>query len=240
MKKVAVIQSNYIPWKGYFDIIHDADVFVFHDDLQYTKNDWRNRNKIKTPNGTTWLTIPVGVDQRRLICEVTLPNAAWQKEHWNKIQNAYRAAPFFSLYRDFFEFVYLEKKWGWLSELNQFLIQHLAREFLGLRAEFHDSREYALTETRLDRLLELLNKVGADVYISGPSAASYIQPERFAQAGIQLVYKDYSGYPEYPQLYPPFEHAVSILDLLFQVGPAAPEYIWSWRSAAEKSNENSI
>ena len=107
MKKVAIVQSNYIPWKGYFDIIHDVDTFVFHDDLQYTKGDWRNRNRIKTPVGTRWLTIPVGTDEHRRICDVPLPGREWARKHWRRIAAAYAAAPFFPRYRNFFEALYL-------------------------------------------------------------------------------------------------------------------------------------
>ena len=95
MKKVAVLQSNYIPWKGYFDIIHDVDLFIFHDDLQYTKNDWRNRNKIMTADGLKWLTIPVGTDEHRLICEVKIPNRECLKKHYQILKMAYGKCPYF-------------------------------------------------------------------------------------------------------------------------------------------------
>lgn len=232
-----MIQSNYIPWKGYFDIIHDADLFIFYDDLQYTKNDWRNRNKIKMPNGVNWITIPTGTDLNRLICEVTLSDAGWQKKHWNAIRNSYSKAPHFQKYSDFFENVYMERRWCNLSELNQFLIKSIAHEFLGITTEFCDSRQYNLQGKRLDRLVELVTKAGASTYVSGPAARDYIDRHRFADAGIELVYKSYAGYPEYPQLYPPFDHGVSIIDLLFSVGPDAPRYIWGWRTAIEKPQE---
>lgn len=238
--KVAVIQSNYLPWKGYFDIIHDADLFIFHDDLQYTKNDWRNRNKIKTPEHTTWLTIPVGTRQDRLICQVLLPNTGWTQKHWLKLKTSYEKAPYFNLYKDFFREIYIERQWTTLSEFNQTVIQRIAHELLGIKTEFHDSRKYELQKTRQERLLELLRHVRATEYISGPSAASYIDPEQFAQANIKLTYKDYSNYPEYPQLYPPFEHAVSIVDLLFHVGPEAPYYIWGWRAQGLKNDAHSL
>src|SRR5687767_735619 len=102
-KRVAVLQSNYIPWKGYFDIIHDVDVFIFHDDLQYTKQDWRNRNRIKTPKGAEWLTIPVGTSEDRLICEVEIPESNWAEKHWRMIQQNYSKAPYFTLYKQFLE-----------------------------------------------------------------------------------------------------------------------------------------
>ena len=232
MKTVVVLQSNYIPWKGYFDLVHDADLFIFYDDLQFTKNDWRNRNKIKTPKGAQWATIPVGTDAHRLICEVTLKDFEWQEKHWALFKQHYGKCPHFSRYRTFFEEAYLSRQWSNLSELNQHLIRSISKELLNIETEFRDSREYDLTGQKLDRLLELVVKTGADRYVSGPAAKGYIEPSRFAEAGIELVWKDYSGYPEYPQRFPPFEHGVTILDLLFNVGPDAPWYIWGWRDGS--------
>lgn len=229
MKSVVVLQSNYIPWKGYFDLIHDTDLFIFYDDLQYTKNDWRNRNKIKAANGPEWITIPAGSDTNRLICEVDLKDSTWQQKHWKTLLQNYRNCPHFERYQHFFEDFYLGRRWGNLSEMNQCLIRHIATEFLGIQTEFEDSRLFNLSGQKQDRLFELVSKVGTEQYISGPAAKSYIEPERFAAAGIELVWKDYSGYPEYPQRFPPFEHGVSILDLLFNVGPDASWYIWGWR-----------
>ena len=228
-RKVAVIQSNYLPWKGYFDIIHDVDLFIFYDDVQFTKNDWRNRNRIKTANGTIWLTIPVGGHLDRMICEIELTDPSWQKKHWRSISQAYARAPHFARYREFFEHVYLERQWQLLSELNAFLTISVARDFLGMRAEFKDSRDYKPEGTRLERLIDVLRKAGATSYVSGPAARSYIDESAFSRAGIELVWKSYDGYPEYPQIHPPFEHTVSIVDLLFNVGPDATEYIWGWR-----------
>jgi hypothetical protein len=120
-------------------------------------------------------------------------------------------------------------QWSNLSELNQFLIGHIGREFLGIQTELKDSREFQAQGGKLDRLIDVLKKAGASLYVSGPAAKAYIDDNEFRNAGIQLVYKDYSGYPEYPQLYPPFEHGVSILDLLFNCGRDAPYYLWGWR-----------
>jgi hypothetical protein len=228
---VAVIQSNYLPWKGYFDILHDADVFIFYDDVQYTTEDWRNRNRIKAHTGPQWLTIPIGADARRqLIHEVALPAGKWAVNHWKTLQQYYGKAPHFKRYAEFFQHVYLERRWTHLAELNQFLIAHIAREFLGIRTQFRDSRDFAPEGARGDRLLDLLKKAGATRYISGPSAQAYIAPASFEAAGIDLRYKSYAGYPVYPQAFPPFAHDVSIIDLLFHVGPEAPYYIWGWRA----------
>jgi len=225
---VAVLQSNYLPWKGYFDIIHDVDLFIFYDDVQFTKNDWRNRNLIKTPGGTAWITVPVGQDIRRRICEVAITDARWAKVHWKTLSQNYSRAPHFARYRDFFESVYLGRAWNNLSELNRHLIEAISRE-LGITARFEDSRAYSLEGQASERLLQLLARVGAKTYVSGPSARGYIDAAAFRRAGIDVAYKSYEGYPPYPQLHPPFEHRVSIVDMLFNLGGSAPDYIWGWR-----------
>jgi hypothetical protein len=237
MKKVAVIQSNYLPWKGYFDIIHDVDLFVFLDDVQYTVRDWRNRNLIKTPDGLHWLTVPVGCNRDRLIHEVQILDDNWEKCHWELIRQNYSKAPYFKTFKDRFEHIYMDMKWTNLSELNQYLVKGISRDLLGIRTEFEDSREFNAQGHKLDKLLDLLVKTGADYYLSGPSARDYIDANRLAETGMALHYKDYSGYPEYRQLYPPFEHGVTILDLLFNCGPDAPFFIWGWRDVEKMDGE---
>lgn len=231
MTTVVVLQSNYLPWKGYFDLIHDADIFVFYDDVQYTKNDWRNRNKIKALDSTQWLTIPVGTSSHRLVCEVEILDHSWQRRHWALIEQHYATAPFFSRYAPFVEDFLLQREWSRLSELNHYLIKTIATDFLGIDTKFADSRDFPLAGRKQERLLELLGKVGATRYVSGPAARSYIDPGEFEDRNIELVWKDYGGYPEYPQLHGQFEHGVTILDLLFCVGPDSPWHIWGWRAA---------
>jgi len=230
MKTVGVIQSSYIPWKGYFDLISDVDLFVFLDDVQFTKADWRNRNAIKTPSGTRWMTIPVGARQNRLIHEVALPDRHWAMKHWTLLKVNYSGAPFFKQYVPLLDDIYLGEEHSNLSAFNQYVITRIARECLGITTEFVDSRELGAVGHKQDRLLDLLAKARADVYVSGPAARVYIDEDRFEEAGIRLVWKDYGNYPVYQQLHPPFTHHVTILDLLFHVGPAAPDYIWGWRS----------
>lgn len=232
MKKVVILQSNYIPWKGYFDLVNDADVFVFYDDVRYTKNDWRNRNKIMTANGPRWITIPTGMDVNRLICEVGLKDPSWQKKHWDTMRQNYMRSPYFKFYRPFFEQIYLGKDWTNLSELNQHLIKSISQDLLGVRTTFDDSRNYQLSGHKLERVLDLASKCGATHYLSGPAGKNYIDEAECKQVGVELIWKDYSGYPEYPQGDLPFEHGVSILDLLFNVGPSAGDYIWGWREPA--------
>lgn len=231
--KVAVLQSNYIPWKGYFDIIHDVELFIFHDDLQYTKNDWRNRNKIVTEGGTKWLTIPVGTDEHRLILDVTMQDASWQKKHLDMIRAAYRKAPYFNRVMPFLEDVYLAHRWEYLYELDRYLIEHISRDFLGITTRFQDSRDFAFTGVKHEKLLTMLQSAGATTYVSGPAAQDYIQAADYEKAGIELIWKDYAGYPAYRQQYGTFEHGVSIIDLLMNTGDEAPYYIWGWRENAK-------
>jgi hypothetical protein len=236
-KTVAAIQSNYIPWKGYFDVIHDVDLFIFLDHVKYTKGDWRNRNLIKTPKGAKWLTIPVGQSTDRPICEVRLEDKRWQTKHFRILQNFYSKTPYFRTYKDFLEHVYLERVWGSLSELNHSLIRAIAKDFLGITTEMRDSRELGPKGQKLEGLIDLLTKSGAERYVSGSAAKHYIDPQRFQDTGIELIYKDYSGYPEYPQLFPPFTHEVTVLDLLFNVGANAPYFIWGWRDELKPKHQ---
>lgn len=223
--RVAILQSNYIPWKGYFDIIGSVDLFVFHDDLQYTKGDWRNRNKIKTPKGSEWITVPCGTSEHRLICEVELINSDWQRKHLRLIQTHYLRTPYFKKYIPFFEEIYLGRRWAKLSDMNQYVIKAISTRLLGIKVQFDDSRAYDLKAAKGDRVIELLKKIGATKYLSGPAAKSYLDESTFASEGIHLEWINYSGYPEYPQLNPPFDHAVSIIDLLFNTGPNAASFM---------------
>lgn len=231
MKKVAVLQSNYIPWKGYFDIIHDVDLFVFYDEVQYTVQDWRNRNKIKSKEGSFWLIVPVNSNLNNKIYEVKIAenHKNWCRKHFNAIQLNYAKAPFYKKYKDFLEYVYLEKEWQYLFELNRFLIEHISKEFLKINTAFADSREFKSSGQKHDKLLEIVKATDATTYISGPSAKDYMIIEDYKAAGIEVLWKDYTDYPEYPQIHNPFEHHVSILDLLFNVGDDASYYIWGHR-----------
>ena len=230
METVAVLQSNYIPWRGYFDIIHDVDLFVFYDEVQYTTFDWRNRNIIYTANGPKWLTLPCGHDRNRIISEVKMnPEINWQKDHFNKLCAAYSKAPYYSKYKPFFEHVYLELTWEFLTELNQYLIKHIASELLGIKTVFANSIEYKSHGQKSDKMLSLVISTGYKRYLSGPAAKGYLNEAAFNSEGIEVIWKNYSGYPEYRQTREPFEGKVSILDLLVNTGDEASYYIWGWR-----------
>lgn len=229
MKRVAVLQSNYIPWKGYFDLIHSVDYFIWYDDVQYTKNDWRNRNIIKTSMGLQWLTIPCSDKGNPLINEVKPSSTNWQKKHWKTLTQAYSKAPYFNDYRELFEELYCGHNFEFLYQINRVFIERICQECLGINACFLDSAEYDPQGQKQDRLLDILKKISADTYLSGPAAKSYIDEKEFQRQNISLEWMDYRGYPEYQQLHGDFEHGVSILDLLFNVGKSAPGYIWGWR-----------
>jgi WbqC-like protein family len=225
MTKVAIVQSNYIPWKGYFDLIAAVDEFVIYDDVQYTRRDWRNRNKIKTPQGLLWLTIPVQVKgkyyQRIRDTEIADPN--WAKEHWQTLTQYYLRSTHFDEIAPWLAPLY-EETFSNLSELNRRFIEAVA-SYLGIGTKITDSQNYRLVDGKTKRLADLCLQAGATEYVSGPAARTYIDETVFARSGIKLTWFDYFGYPEYPQLWGPFEHGVTVLDLLFNCGRDSPRYM---------------
>jgi hypothetical protein len=232
-KKVAIIQSNYIPWKGYFDVIAQADEFILYDDVQYTRSDWRNRNLIKTQNGLKWLTIPVRLKGRfgQRICDTETTDSRWRKIHWSSLQQSYARSPYFRELAGRFEELYLGRDETMLSEINRAFIE-LVCELLGIRTRISWCMEYQVSEDRQQRLVDLCAATGGTEYLSGPAARAYIDPQVFKQAGIALTWIDYQGYPEYSQLHGTFEHGVTVLDLLFNTGPNARRYMKSLCKAA--------
>lgn len=224
MKKVAILQSNYIPWKGYFDIIASVDEFILYDEVQFTKNDWRNRNRIKTATGPQWLSIPVGTDLNRSVRDVALPQGAWQRRHWRTLECNYRRAPFFQEIAALCRPLYESGVYASLSQFNRAFIEVICG-YLGIATRITDSSDYRLTEGRTERLVDLCTQAGARMYVSGPSARAYLDEAIFRGRGIAVVWFDYSGYPAYPQLWGDFVHEVSILDLLFNCGPGSPRFM---------------
>ncbi len=229
-KKVAILQSNYIPWKGYFDLLNFVDEFILYEDVQYTKREWRNRNKIKTPNGLMWLTIPVEVKGKyfQTIRETVISDPKWSSRHWQSIMHNYSQAKYFHSYKAIFEELYLGQNEVFLSPINYRFLTAVC-SILGIKTKLSWSMDYHLPEEgKTERLLNLCKQAGATEYLSGPAAKVYIDEKLFKNEGIKLHYMDYSGYPEYSQLFPPFEHGVSVLDLIFNEGPEAPKYMKSF------------
>ena len=226
MKKIAILQSNYIPWKGYFDLIAGVDEFILYDDMQFTKNDWRNRNKIKTPKGLEWLSIPVGSDISRRIRDVQLPNNGWQQKHLKTIEINYGRAAFFEEVFNLLKPIYLNQKITTLTEFNRALIQAVC-DYLNIKTKISYSLDYNLVEGKTERLVSLCQQAGATEYISGPAAKDYLDEAMFNKQNIQVSWFDYSGYQAYPQLWGTFEHGVSVLDLLFNCGKQSNQYLKS-------------
>jgi len=227
MHKCAILQSNYIPWKGVFDMINQVDTFVFFEDVDYTKRDWRSRNQIKTANGLLWLTIPVKKAPRGAkIFEIEIAQTEnWQKKHYQNIVNAYKKAPFFHEYKFILDMIYLERKWMRLSEFNIYVTTCIC-EILALKTKFINAIDLKTSEQKDDKLIEICQKIGADFYLSGPAAKNYIIPNKFTEKNIQLAYISYENYPKYIQLHGEFDHYVSVLDVIFNCGADARKYIF--------------
>lgn len=225
MRKIAISQSNYIPWKGYFDMIAAVDEFILYDDMQYTRRDWRNRNQIKTPQGVQWLTVPVQVkgkyDQR--IKDTVIDDADWAVTHWKALAQNYRRAPYFHEVAAWLEPLYTES-YTHISQLNRRFIEVICH-FLGIETVISNSWDYILLDGKTERLADLCKQVGGTEYISGPSAKDYVEESIFTAMNIKLTWFDYAGYPEYPQLWGEFTHGVTILDLLFNCGKDAHRYM---------------
>lgn len=225
--RLSIIQSAYIPWKGFFDLIGRCDQYVVYDSAQYVKRHWHNRNRVKTADGVIWLTIPVVTKGRfhQSIHEVEIEKP-WAEKHWRTLQAAYAGAPYFD--------VFAPKVRGWyevadgvatLSAVNAIFLAGLAGE-LGLGTEIVDDRRYPATGAKTDRLISIARQTGATKYLSGPSARDYLEESKFGIAGIEVEWMRYEGYAEYPQLHGgEFEAAVSVLDVLFNCGPDSPRYV---------------
>jgi hypothetical protein len=224
-KRVAIVQSNYVPWKGYFDLIAAVDEFILYDDMQYTRRDWRNRNQIKTPQGPQWLTVPVRVKGKyhQRIQDTEIDGESWANDHWRALTQNYRRAAHFDCVAEWLEPIYRTEH-SHISSLNRHLIEAICT-YLGITTRISWSSDYKLVEGKTERLANLCAQAGGTEYISGPSARGYIEPGIFDASAIKLSWFDYESYPEYPQLWGPFIHGVTILDLLFNCGTGAPSFM---------------
>ena len=228
-KTIAVVQSNYIPWRGYFDLINSVDEFVLYDDVQYTIRDWRNRNIIKTSSGPLWLTIPVEVKGKyfQKIKDTRISDPTWGRKHWASIMHSYSRAKHFLMQKELFEELYSRADDKLLSHINYRFIVAIC-QLLGISTTISWSMAYNLIGDKTERLVDLCKQAGATEYLSGPAARAYLNEDLFRNEGIAVSYMDYSGYPEYAQLYPPFQSLVSIIDLIFNEGPDAISYMKSF------------
>ena len=226
MKKIAILQSNYIPWKGYFDMIAYVDEFILYDDMQYTRRDWRNRNQIKTPNGIQWLTVPVLVKGKyhQKIRETEINRTDWAEGHWKALVQNYKHTAHFNEIAAWLEPLYRYELFTHISQLNRCFIESICN-YLEIKTTITNSWDYSLLDGRTERLANLCIQAKGTEYVTGPSAKGYIDEKIFKDQGIKITWFDYMNYPEYPQRWGTFTHGVSILDLLFNCGKDAPRYM---------------
>lgn len=227
MKKVAILQSNYIPWKGYFDLISAVDEFVIFDEMQFTKRDWRNRNQIKTPNGMKWLTVPVktkGSFNQKII-DTQIDGDEWVENHIKSLEHNYSGAKFFNEILTIIKPIYLEKKFNYISDLNLEFIKAICN-YLEIDTKILNSSDLGvLNDGKTDRLVDICKKLKGKIYVSGIAAKNYIEFDKFNKEKIKVEWFDYDGFVEYPQLWGEFSHNVTILDLLFNCGKKSKHYM---------------
>ena len=225
-KRIAIVQSNYLPWKGFFDLIASVDEVVLFDDFQYTRRSWRNRNRIKTPQGLKWLTVPVVASPQRgtKISDVRIASPEWVDVHLKTLKMAYSRAPHFSEVFSMIQEELHRQRSGMLSDLNVSLISRIC-SYLGISTPIKTHRDYKAIEHRQLRLRDICLQAGASVYVSGPSANSYLDESVLARAGIGVEWFDYSGYSQYPQPWGEFTHKVSVVDLLVSQGAHSASYL---------------
>ena len=207
-----------------------VDEFILFDDVQFTRRDWRNRNMIKTPNGSIWLTIPVEVKGKyeQKISETKISDKNWAKKHWTTICHNYSKSKCFREYKEVFEDLYLNSNEEYLSEINYRFITAI-NNILGIKTKISFSSDYKIIDGKTERLIDLCKKAGATEYISGLSAKSYINESLFESEQIKLTWMDYSNYNEYEQLYPPFVHEVSIVDLILNEGGSSVKFMKTFK-----------
>ena len=221
---VAVHQPQYLPWLGYFDKIRRADVFCYLNDVQYKKNEWQNRNRIKTAQGWQWITVPVRYRFPQKINEVYINNAVeWKKKHLQAMVTNYNRAPYFKQVVGILEDAF-SKDWEFISELNVHLIESLKIMLnLETKRSVHSSN-LELREEPTDRLIDICKALGADTYLAGQGGIEYMDLERFEKSGLKVIIQEFK-HPVYPQLFEEFQSHLSIVDLLCNCGPESMNII---------------
>lgn len=226
LKSIAVVQSNYIPWIGYFDLINSVDEFVLLDDVQFTKRDWRNRNRIKSQAGPKWLTIPVASKGKfkQLVNETQVQGHEWREQHWDTLLHAYGKSEFFDEASRLLRPLYEARKSEALSEINREFIVKIS-DFLDVRTLISSSSQYPLADDPSERLVSICSAAGASTYVSGPAAKDYLDVSKFRRRDISVEWFEYPEYGSYSQMWGAFEANLSIVDVLFNLGGASREYL---------------
>jgi|SRR3989338_10646 len=227
----AIHQPQFIPWLGYFDKIDQSDVFIFLDNVQYKKNEYQNRNRIKTINGWQWLTVPVLYKFPQKINDVRINNRIdWKKKHLHTLITNYSKARYFWSYIKYFKKVY-SCEWEFIFDINIEVTRQFA-EFLGIKKNFIIASEIISEHSKNDdpteRLITLCRLIGADTYLAGKDGAKYMDVEKFTKSGMRLTFQDFK-HPAYNQLFGKFEQYMSVIDLLFNHGEESLEIIRKYR-----------
>ncbi|MGH7275141.1 MAG: WbqC family protein [Nitrospiria bacterium] len=226
--RVAIHQPQYLPWLGYFDKVDQVDLFVMLDNVQFKKNEWQNRNRIKTAQGWQWMTVPVFHQYPEKIGDIRINNQVdWKRKHLHAVQTNYNRSPYFRDYYPFFEDLY-KKEWPALSVLNCNIIEYLMG-ILGIKRKILLSSQMKLRDGPTERLIDICRAVGADTYLTGKGGENYLDLDRFEEANINVELQSFE-HPVYPQLYGPFEPALSVIDLLFNCGPQSLDILRQGRS----------
>lgn len=222
---VVVLQPGYLPWLGFFDQMQRSDIFVYYDDVQFDKHGWRNRNRIKSPNGPHWLTVPVchrGKDKPR-ICDVEIDNRQpWARKHLGTIRQFYASSPYLADFLPDLEAL-LSRQWDLLVDLDLAVIEQIC-VWLGLKPNTVRASEISVHGAQSDRLLNICQRYGACRYLSGDAAKDYLDVDQFRASGIDVEWHDYR-HPTYTQLHGTFTPHLSVLDLLLNCGEGSADVL---------------
>ena len=223
--RVTILQPSYLPWLGFFEQMHRSDQFVLYDDVQFTRRDWRNRNRIRVVEGSVWLTVPVIQKNKyeQSLLETRIDNStSWKRKHLETIRCHYSKTPFFDLHFPWCEKIF-NSEWDFLLDLSLETIQYLKGE-LKINTPLLRSSELGEPGNKTERLVSICKQLGATQYLSGESARNYISEKDFSDQGIELEYQKYQ-HPEYPQRYEGFVPFLSTIDLLFNCGDKSMDFL---------------
>lgn len=216
--KIGILQPGYLPWLGFFEQVYRSDTFVLYDDVQFDKNSWRNRNRIKTADGPLWLTVPVrhkGHTVQTLLQTEIIDDKRWPRKHLNSLTVHYAKAPYFDRYRDELSSI-LQQDWKYLVDLDIALIRYLLKE-LGITTPLVRSSVLGVPGNKTERLVAICKELNATSFYEGAAGRDYIDENKFNEQGITIEYQEYR-HPVYPQLHGEFMPYLSIVDLLFNCG----------------------
>ena len=216
--RLAILQPSYLPWLGYFDQMDRVDRFVYLDDVQFTRRDWRNRNRIRTREGWAWLTVPVLQKHRfqQSLTETRIDTSLpWRRKHREAIRTHYGRSPHFDVHFPYFDTLY-DRQWRWLVDLCVETTEAL-KNILGIATPTLQSSRMQVRDSRQEKVLAICTRLGAHHYLTGDAARSYLSPQVLEASGIGLEFQNYR-HPEYPQRFPGFVPYLSAIDLLFNAG----------------------